>query len=403
MRIWVVDTFTDRVFTGHPAAVVPMERWLPDVTLQAIASENRLSQTAFVAPAGLKGNYQLRWFTPRGEAPMSGHATLAAGAVILGELEHGLELAVFDTQAGALIVRKTKDGYTLDLPRRVRTPWQPPADLAPALQDARIVDAFTGEFANVVLDSEDAVRTMRPDFAAIAKLIRGPRQGCLAVTAAADEDKPYDFVSRFFSPGLHVNEDPVTGASFADLAPYWCDRLDLDSVVGFQASRRGGYVRAIQTLSSVRLLGQAAVYLRGELDPSIGRLHNQTVIELDPLPRAPRQGGQLAAGMAAPLAPIFENPPIARGAGEARSETPRIVVVKERAAPRGPRIDEEAFAKIVRDADLGEAETIHVYEIDEPEEDSGADIVSVEDTTRPAKVVIVGRADGLTGPRGTTG
>ncbi len=402
MRIWVVDAFTDRVFTGHPAAVVPMERWLPDITLQAIASENRLSQTAFVVPTGLKGNYQLRWFTPHGEAPMSGHATLAAGAVVLGEMEQDLELAVFDTQTGALIVRKTKDGYTLDLPRRVRTPWQPPAELARALGDVRIVDAFTAEFANVVLDSEDAVRGLRPDFAAIARLVRGPRQGCLAVTAPAEEGKAYDFVSRFFAPGLQVNEDPVTGASFADLAPYWCDRFDLDSVVGFQASRRGGYVRAIQTLSSVRLLGHVAIYLRGELDPAIGRLHNQAAIEPDPLPRAPRQLGQLPAGMAAPLAPIFENPPIAPAA-EPRAEGRRVVVVKERAAsPRARRIDDEALVKIVREADLGDAETIHVYEIDDPEE-GGGEVVQVEDTGRPAKVVIVGRADDVTGLRGPNG
>jgi PhzF family phenazine biosynthesis protein len=410
MRIWVVDAFTDRVFTGHPAAVVPLERWLPDVTLQAIASENRLSHTAFVTPTGLKGNYQLRWFTPQTESPMSGHATLAAGAIVLAELDPELELVVFDTQAGALVVRKTKDGFTLDLPRRVRTPWQPPAELAKALggpaNGARIVDAFTGEFANVVLDSEESVRALRPDFAAIAKLVRGPRQGCLAVTAPADEGKAYDFVLRFFAPGLGANEDPVTGMSFADLAPYWSDRFDLDSVVGYQASRRGGYVRAIQTLSSVRLLGQVAVYLRGELDASIGRMHNQALVEPDPIPRAPRQMGQLPAGMAAPLAPIFENPAIAPTAGqpEPQTEARRVVVVKERTG-RTRRLDDEALVKIVREADLGDAETIHVYEIDDPAEANAMDdVVQVEDTAgKPVKVVIVGRADDVTGVRGVPG
>ncbi len=411
MRIWVVDAFTDRVFTGHPAAVVPLERWLPDVTLQAIASENRLSQTAFVTPTGLKGNYQLRWFTPHAESPMSGHATLAAGAIVLSELDPELELVVFDTQAGALVVRKTKDGFTLDLPRRVRAPWQPPAELAKALGGVRVVDAFVGEFANIVVDTEDAVRAVRPDFAAINKLVRGPRQGCLAITAPADEGKAYDFVCRFFAPGLGANEDPVTGMSFADLVPYWSDRFDLDSVVGYQASRRGGYVRAIQTLSSVRLLGQVAVYLRGELDPSIGRLHNQALVEPDPIPRAPRQLGQLAAGMAAPLAPIFENPSIAPSSAmpaalvpEPAPEARRVVVVKDRAG-RGRRLDDEALVKIVRDADLGDAETIHVYEIDDPE-DAGApdEAVQVEDpAAKPVKVVIVGRADDITGVRGSPG
>jgi len=106
----------------------------------------------------------------------------------------------------------------------------------------------------------------------------------LTVTAPAGEGKPYDFVSRFFAPGVGINEDPVTGSAFADLAPYWCDRFDMESVVGYQASKRGGYMRAVQTLSSVRLLGQVAVYLRGELDSSIARLSNR-VEE----PEAPRR------------------------------------------------------------------------------------------------------------------
>src|SRR6185295_2906443 len=117
------------------------------------------------------------------------------------------------------------------------------------------------------------------------------------------EGKPYDFVSRFFGPGVGVNEDPVTGSAFADLAPYWCDRFDMESVVGFQASKRGGYVRAIQTLSSVRLLGQVAVYLRGELDPSIARLHNSAGAE----PEAP-QRKKRRARKAKQLPPIFEDP-----------------------------------------------------------------------------------------------
>jgi PhzF family phenazine biosynthesis protein len=406
MRIWVVDAFTDRVFTGHPAAVVPLDRWLPDVTLQAIASENRLSQTAFVAPAGIKGNYQLRWFTPQSEAPMSGHATLAAGAVVLAELEPDLELVVFDTQAGALVVRKTRDGFTLDLPRRVRAPWQPPAELTRALGGARIVDAFVGEFANVVLDTEDAVRALRPDLGAINKLVRGPRQGCLAVTAPADEGKAYDFVCRFFAPGLGISEDPVSGMSFADLAPYWCDRFDLESVVAYQASKRGGYVRAIQTLSSVRLLGQVAVYLRGELDPAIGRMHNQAAVEPDPIPRVPRQVGQLQAGMAAPLAPIFENPTIAATTvpTESPAEGRRVLVVKDRAT-RQRRLDDDTLVRIVKEADLGDAETIHVYEIDAMPEGGGfEEVVQVEDTgSKPTKVVIVGRADDVTGLRGPQG
>ena len=337
MRIWVVDAFTDRVFTGNPAAVVPLERWLPDATLQAIAVENKLSETAFIVPTGLKGNYQLRWFTPTTEVPICGHATLAAGAVLLSEMEPGLEVVVFDTQAGALIVRATGEGYTLDLPRRPRSPWTVPAELVAALGGPRVVDAFVGEYANVVLDSEDAVRKLKPDFAAIDQIVRGPRQGCLTVTAPADEGKPYDFVSRFFGPGVGVNEDPVTGSAFADLAPYWCDRFDMESVVGHQVSKRGGYVRAIQTLSSVRLLGQVAVYLRGELDGSIARLHNRAEFE----PEAPRRKRRrptkerkLAPIFEEPLLPGFDPAPVAPTPAQTRAQDdtdankppPRIVV-----------------------------------------------------------------------------
>jgi PhzF family phenazine biosynthesis protein len=302
MKIWIVHAFTDRVFTGNPAAVVPLERWLPDAVLQAIATENKLSETAFVVPTGLKGNYQLRWFTPATEVPLCGHATLAAGAMLLSEIERDLEVVVFDTHAGALIVRSTPEGYTLDLPRKQRTPWAASEELARAL-GAEIVDAFIGEYANVVVENEAALTGLEPDVAALNRLVRGPRQGMLVVSAPADEGKPYDFVQRFFCPGVGIDEDPVTGSAFADAAPYWCDRLDLESVVGYQASKRGGYMRAIQTLSSVRILGQVAVYLRGELDASLARLHNR----LEEHPEAPRRKKRRAR-KAKQLPAIFEEP-----------------------------------------------------------------------------------------------
>lgn len=304
MKIWIVDAFTDRVFTGNPAGVVPLDRWLPDATLQAIAAENKLSETAFVVSAGLKGNYQLRWFTPTTEVTLCGHATLAAGAVLLSEVAPDLEVVVFDTHAGALIVRGTPEGYTLDLPRRTRTAWEVPGDIIAALGNPDVVEGFVAEYANVVLESEGAVRALKPDFAALNRLVRGPRQGCLVVTAPADEGKPYDFVCRFFAPGVGINEDPVTGSAFADVAPYWCDRFDLESVVGFQVSKRGGFTRAIQTLSSVRLFGQVAVYLRGELDASIARLHNRASEE----PEAPKRKRRRSRKEQTALPAIFDEP-----------------------------------------------------------------------------------------------
>jgi len=269
MRMWIVDAFADRAFAGAQAAVVPLDDWLSDEALQAIASECRMPETAFFAPMGAKGGYELRWFTPQGEAPISGHAALAAGAVLLSEIDPQAELAVFDTQSGALVVRRTDEGFTLDLPRKSRFPWDPPAGLAEALGGTNIEDAFGGEYATVVLPSEAAVRRLEPDLDAIARLVRGPRAGCLAVTAQADEGKPYDFVTRFFAPGLGLAEEAAIGGSFADIAPYWCDRLGLEEAVGLQCSKRGGAALAKPSLSTVRLLGEASVFLRGEIDPKV--------------------------------------------------------------------------------------------------------------------------------------
>jgi predicted PhzF superfamily epimerase YddE/YHI9 len=223
--------------------------------------------------------------------------------MLLSEIDPSLEVVVFDTHAGALIVRNTQEGYTLDLPRKQRSQWTPDESVSAALGGVEIVDAFIGEYANVVVEDEATLRALKPDFAALNVAIRGPRQGNVVVTAPADEGKPYDFVQRFFAPGVGIDEDPVTGSAFADAAPYWCDRFDLESVVGFQASKRGGYMRAIQTLSSVRLLGQVAVYLRGELDSALARLHNR----MDEHPEAPRRKKRRAR-KAKQLPAIFEDP-----------------------------------------------------------------------------------------------
>jgi len=341
MKIWIVHAFTDRVFTGNPAGVVPLERWLPDAVLQAIATENKLSETAFVVPTGLKGNYQLRWFSPTVEVPLCGHATLAAGAVLLSEIEPDLGIVVFDTHAGALVVRETPEGYTLDLPRKQRTPWTPEDSVGAALGGVEIYDAFIGEYANIVLESEEQLRAMKPDIAAINRVIRGPRQGMLVVSAPADEGRPYDFVQRFFCPSVGVDEDHVTGSAFADAAPYWCDRLDLESVIGFQASKRGGYMRAVQTLSSVRLLGQVAIFLRGELDPSIGRIHNR----IDSHPEAPQRKKRRSRSAKA-LPAIFEDPMLPGLEVESAPAEPTPLAPptshpappEEREAPPAPRI-----------------------------------------------------------------
>ncbi|MFZ4071781.1 MAG: PhzF family phenazine biosynthesis protein [Caulobacterales bacterium] len=331
MRIWFVDAFTDQVFSGNTAAVVPLDAWPLDAwpadeTLRAIAAQNRVSETAFLKSAGLKGNYQLRWFTPTTEVLLCGHATLAAGAILLTEIETDLDVVVFDTQKGPLVVRETADGFTLDLPRRVRSPWTPATDVLGALAVTKAVDAFTGEYATIVLGSEAELRALAPDVARLEKAVRGPRAGCLTITARADAGKPYDFVCRFFAPGVGIDEDPVTGSAFADLTPYWCDRLGRDSVAGFQASARGGLVRGLQTLSSTRLLGRIAVYLRGELDPALTRLARASqgatyggIAPISPL----ASGGPAVAANAAPVIEVRD-----LDAAPAPAEMPRSVRIE---------------------------------------------------------------------------
>jgi predicted PhzF superfamily epimerase YddE/YHI9 len=261
--------------------------------------------------------------------------------MILSEIEPGLEVVVFDTHAGALVVRATQEGYTLDLPRKQRSVWSPPEELKRALGGPEIVDAFVAEYANVVLENESALRALAPDIAAINRIVRGPRQGYLVVSAPADEGKPYDFVQRFFAPGAGLAEDPVTGSAFADSAPYWCDRFDMESIVGHQASTRGGYMRAIQTLSSVRLLGQVSVYLRGELDSSIARLSNR--VEAPDAPQRKKRrvrrakqlpaifGDQLLPGLEPASSEAAPPPPTSHPAPPAEVEThaPPVIVASD--------------------------------------------------------------------------
>ena len=155
---------------------MPLEAWPANEALRAIAAQNRVSETAFLKSTGLKGNYQLRWFRPTTEVLLCGHATLAAGAILLTEIDPDLDVVVFDTQKGPLVVRETADGFTLDLPRRVRTPWTPPAELLGALGAARAADAFTGEYATIVLASETEVLALTPDFADRAGRARPARR-----------------------------------------------------------------------------------------------------------------------------------------------------------------------------------------------------------------------------------
>lgn len=228
-----VDAFADRPFTGNPAAVIPLDEWLDDATLQAIAAENNLAETAFTVPATGEADFELRWFTPTLEVVMCGHATLASGHVLMGARDR----VRFRTRnAGLLEVARAGDGYRLSLPA-----WVPAArplpDIVAALgiDPASVAETLWHEqrYAVVVLPDEAAVRACRPDMPALAAM-----GDVLAIVTALGERT--DIASRAFAPGAGIDEDPVTGSAHAVVGPFWAERLGRPRFSAFQASARGG-------------------------------------------------------------------------------------------------------------------------------------------------------------------
>ncbi len=257
-RIWLVDAFATRRFTGNPAAVVLLEEFADDALLQAVAAENNLAETAFLVP-GEDGRHRLRWFTPVVEVPLCGHATLASGAVVLERLEPGRDEVVFETASGPLTVARDGDGYRMDLPARTVTPVPTPPALTAALGVAPVETAVDGGNYLALLATADDVRSLVPDLAAIARL---DRTG-VVVTAAGDG--PYDLVSRYFAPAKGVPEDPVTGGAHCALVPFWAARTGRAELLAHQASRRGGELRCRLVGDRVHLHGACVFYLEGEI------------------------------------------------------------------------------------------------------------------------------------------
>jgi PhzF family phenazine biosynthesis protein len=276
LRLVQVDAFADRPFTGNPAAVVPLEEWLPDEILQAIAEENNLSETAFTVPAADgDADYELRWFTPTVEVALCGHATLASGHVLLG----GREQVRFRTrQAGILIVGRDGTGYRLDLPQtRCSLASEDQLRDVVARDGASIVDIITHDGASdsappelylsyegsegvaiLLFADEAAVRALAPDMKRLAEI------DYMAI-ATAPGGGDHDVVSRVFVPAWGVDEDPVTGSAHAALAPFWAERLGRDSFTAFQASRRGGRVECRSEGDRAVLGGSCVTVLEGVL------------------------------------------------------------------------------------------------------------------------------------------
>ena len=261
---YTVDAFTDKPFGGNPAAVCLDADDLSDAGRQRIAREMNLSETAFVYRAEGGGVRRLRWFTPVAEVPLCGHATLASAHVLMRE--KGVAGPVtFDSASGPLTVREEGDRLLMDFPANPATEAPMPAGLAEALGvSGPIVFAASGKVALVVLPSEEAVRSVRPDFGALARVDMPGAQMGVAVTAPGD-DPEVDFVSRFFAPGLGVDEDPATGVAHTTLAPWWAPRLGKTEMSARQRSARGGSLLVRAKGARVELLGQAVTVASGTM------------------------------------------------------------------------------------------------------------------------------------------
>lgn len=258
LPIYQVDAFTDSLFGGNPAAVCPLKAWLPDATMQAIAAENNLSETAYFVPDG--DDYALRWFTPTVEVDLCGHATLASGYVVLRLLAPQRAAVNFHTRkAGTLTVARSGDRLTMDFPARPAAPSKPPAGLCEALGGAPR-EVLRARDHLVVYDSAAEIAALTPDFAALAKV------DCWAVIVTAPGDDGVDFVSRFFAPAQGIAEDPATGSSHCTLAPYWAKRLGKRELEARQLSRRGAALHCTLNGDRVGIAGRAVLYLQGQIE-----------------------------------------------------------------------------------------------------------------------------------------
>ena len=255
LDLYQVDSFTTDIFSGNPAAVVPLKQWLPDKTLQAIAAENNLSETAFFVPED--DCYHLRWFTPVSEVELCGHATLASAYVLYNYLGYWQDIVRFSTASGELTVERGAQGLKMELPSRPAQQAVLPDVIARAIGGSPV---WAGVSKNWLLQfaTEQQVKALSPDFAA---LIAYSNKNII-VTAPGDN---CDFVSRFFAPKVGVNEDPVTGSAHCTLTPYWAEKLGKETLVARQISVRGGDLVCQQLGDRVALIGNCASYLKGQI------------------------------------------------------------------------------------------------------------------------------------------
>lgn len=263
LTLYQIDAFTNKLFGGNPAAVVPLEQWIDDKLMQQLALENNLSETVFFVPAKTAGvDYEIRWFTPAVEINLCGHATLASAYVLFKLLDHPADEIVFSCKSGLLKVKNSTEGNgefkaVMDFPS-----WKPervneyPEELSAMLGGAEIVGVYKQRDLLVELANEAAVKHCSPDFGLMKKYFDK-----LIITAPG---KSVDFVSRFFAPGAGVDEDPVTGSAHSQLIPFWSEKLGKNSLHALQLSARGGEIWCEQLGERVTMSGNCVYYMKGE-------------------------------------------------------------------------------------------------------------------------------------------
>ena len=255
ISLYQIDAFASKLFEGNPAAVCPLDEWLPDEIMQSIAEENNLSETAFFVPHG--NDFHIRWFTPASEVDLCGHATLASAYVLFNILGYQKEAIQFNSKSGILVVTKDEDWLTLDFPKQPPVPCNTPNEIVAAF-NVKPVECLKSEDLIAVFKNEIDIESANPDFEQLKKLdSRG-----VIITA---KSMRYDFVARFFAPKYGIPEDPVTGSAYTQLAPYWASKLGSKKFSVKQMSPRGGELYCEIVGDRVLISGKATKYMEGKI------------------------------------------------------------------------------------------------------------------------------------------
>jgi len=260
LHLYQIDAFTNHLFGGNPAAVIPLEQWIGDSLMQRLALENNLSETVFFVPStSADADYEIRWFTPLSEINLCGHATLASAYVLFHVMGFGYPAIRFQSKSGILTVTRNAEKISMDFPA-----WKPeplttwPEELATALGNIAITGVHKYRDYLVEVADENMVQLCQPDFTLLKKL--GQK---VILTAKGNKA---DFVSRFFAPTVGIDEDPVTGSAHAQLIPYWAEKLDKKTLFARQLSKRGGELWCEHQGDRVTMAGQCVFFMKGEID-----------------------------------------------------------------------------------------------------------------------------------------